>query len=532
MKRANQFEATSSSTMQDAPLLPKRSRPSHDGAEGFSADCTQQIECHKEIKKPEVSLICRLCSQLYTDPRMLSCLHCFCRECLHKEVGSQSALKESRVKGSQLNPQQDKGAGPIMNCPTCQKPVTIPVGGVKDIPQDFHLDNEVKIAQYQSKVARKDAVPCDICIGGTSLGPAVGFCCSCHHFMCQQCCDHHKLAQHDMIALDETVPKERLSAVKPTCALHSKELVFYCETCCCLICHDCTTSDHKDHKQNTTLQSIASSCRADIRKLLPSAQEVVSKLAVAVNGNVKILKEVKENEMAAIQSIKQTFYQLRQALDSKRNELLSEVHAFALSKQTALIKQKKTFETQMHDISHCSDVASTVLQKYTDCEIIALKKLPYAELRGSVSKAQRVSLEPCECSDIVKVALRTDSYQNSLSKMCHLIDFCPGKSAWNSASSSCIVGSPFMLRVKANNSNGQDYPYDDIQLKVVLKPQGAGSGVVGNVVQHRNGEYSISLNPVSSGPHLLNITMNGQHIQKSPQQLYVKDKFEYEPEEF
>eukprot|EP00731_Ephydatia_muelleri_P005437 Em0002g1613a len=488
MKRANQFEATSSSTMQDAPLLPKRSRPSHDGAEGFSADCTQQIECHKEIKKPEVSLICRLCSQLYTDPRMLSCLHCFCRECLHKEVGSQSALKESRVKGSQLNPQQDKGAGPIMNCPTCQKPVTIPVGGVKDIPQDFHLDNEVKIAQYQSKVARKDAVPCDICIGGTSLGPAVGFCCSCHHFMCQQCCDHHKLAQHDMIALDETVPKERLSAVKPTCALHSKELVFYCETCCCLICHDCTTSDHKDHKQNTTLQSIASSCRADIRKLLPSAQEVVSKLAVAVNGNVKILKEVKENEMAAIQSIKQTFYQLRQALDSKRNELLSEVHAFALSKQTALIKQKKTFETQMHDISHCSDVASTVLQKYTDCEIIALKKLPYAELRGSVSKAQRVSLEP--------------------------------------------LGSPFMLRVKANNSNGQDYPYDDIQLKVVLKPQGAGSGVVGNVVQHRNGEYSISLNPVSSGPHLLNITMNGQHIQKSPQQLYVKDKFEYEPEEF
>ena len=186
----------------------------------------------------------------------------------------------------------------------------------------------------------------------------------------------------------------------------------------------------------------------------------------------------------------------------------------------------------MHDISHCSDVASTVLQKYTDCEIIALKKLPYAELRGSVSKAQRVSLEPCECSDIVKVALRTDSYQNSLSEMCHLIDFCPGKSAWNSSSSSCIVGSPFMLRVKANNSNGQDYPYDDIQLKVVLKPQGAGSGVVGKVVQRRNGEYSVSLNPVSSGPHLLNITMNGQHIQKSPQQLYVKDKFEYEPEEF
>ena len=444
-------------------------------------------------------------------------------------MGRQCSSQENRGEGSQHSVQEGSQRG--FNCPTCQRSVTIPVGGVKDIPQDLHLDNEVKIAQYQSKVASKDVVPCDVCIDSTSSGPAVGFCCSCHHFMCQLCCDHHKCArnfyQHDVIALGEAVPKERLSAVKPTCDLHSKEFLFYCETCSCLICYDCTTTDHKDHKQNAKLASIASLCKDNISNLIDSAFEIMSQLHGAVDCNIRILNEVEENEETISQNIKQTFLLFHKLLDDRMNKVLRELHDIALSKKTALTLQKERFETLNGDIFRCADVAQTVVEKYTDCEVIALKQLPYAELQGSVSKAQRVSLKPCECSDIVKVALLKNHYENMLPQICHLVDVCPEKSTWYPISLSAINGSRYLLTVEAKDSNGNEYEYNDTQLKVELIQKYSGSlgsaVVLGDRLKRTKGTYSISLTPKDTGPHYLSITMNGQHVQQSPHDLYIEE---------
>eukprot|EP00731_Ephydatia_muelleri_P005434 Em0002g1610a len=445
-------------------------------------------------------------------------------------------VKESQlgaVKESQLGGVKESQLGAVnesqqrINCPICQKSVTIPVGGVKDIPQDLHLGNEVKIAQYQTKVASKDAVPCDICIDSTSSGPAVGFCCSCHHFMCRQCCEYHKRArnfyQHDVIVLGEAVPKKRLSAVKPTCALHSKELVFYCVTCCCLICHDCTTSDHNEHIQSAILPSIASSSfRQEIHQLLPSAQVVMSKLTGAVDRNVKIMKEVEDNEETDSQIIKQTFLQLHQALDDRMSKLLTDLHDIAIYKKTALMLQKEEFERLEQDLSRCVEFTSNMLQKYTDCEIIALKQIPSTGIRVCTSRARSVSFEPCECSDI-KLLLNTHLFHTSLPNVCHLDNVCPGKSTWNSSAVSPTKGSPFRITVEAKDYNEQEYPFDDTQLEVVLNPALGGSAVLGKVSKCRKGKYSIVLTPVNSGMHLLSITMNGQHVKNSPHYINIEN---------
>ena len=218
-------------------------------------------------------ITCQLCSQPYTDPRMLSCLHSFCRECLHKEVERISAQKsgrgvgpqldseeegsqlDSEEEGSQLDSEEDgsqldreeegsqldredeesqQNSGEMglqqgFKCPTCEKSVSVPVGGVRDLPQNLHLDAEVKVAQYQSKIASNNEVPCDVCINDSS-GPAVGFCCTCLKFLCQLCCDHHKRARdlhlHNMIPLGKEVSQELLANIKlpePTCSLHDNK---------------------------------------------------------------------------------------------------------------------------------------------------------------------------------------------------------------------------------------------------------------------------------------------------------------------
>ena len=101
--------------------------------------------------------------------------------------------EESQQNGRGEGPQQAKSSHQSFKCPTCEKSVSMSVGGVRDLPQNLHLNAEVKVAQYQSKIASNNEVPCDVCIDDSS-GPTVGFCCECLQFLCQLCCDHHKHA--------------------------------------------------------------------------------------------------------------------------------------------------------------------------------------------------------------------------------------------------------------------------------------------------------------------------------------------------
>ena len=145
-----------------------------------------------------------------------------------------------------------------MECPTCQRSITIPEGGVNTIPRNLHLGFEVKMARCISKIGSDGEKTCDACIDG-STGPAVVFCCTCRHLLCKPCHDHHKrnkiLQHHQMVGLDKESLKVLPSIMKPItkrlCSQpdHEKEeLEYYCETCQLLTCRDCTLVLHKDHR--------------------------------------------------------------------------------------------------------------------------------------------------------------------------------------------------------------------------------------------------------------------------------------------
>ena len=183
-------------------------------------------------------ITCQLCSKPYKEPRILPCLHSFCGQCLRKEI-ERSGTKQN------------------MECPTCQRSITIPEGGVNAIPQNLHLGFEVEVAGYMSKIGSDGEKSCDACTRGNT-GPAVVFCCTCRELLCSHCHENHKfsrkLSNHLIIGLNKESLKLHLSVMKEREHLCSKphheneELKFYCETCQLLICRDCTLILHKDHK--------------------------------------------------------------------------------------------------------------------------------------------------------------------------------------------------------------------------------------------------------------------------------------------
>ena len=244
-----------------------------------------------------------------------------------------------------------------MECPTCQRSITIPEGGINAIPQNLHLGFEVEVAGYMSKIGSGGEKSCDACIDG-GKGPAVVFCCTCRQFLCTFCHEYHRcnkiMSHHQMVGLDQESVRLLPSIMTPTehlCSqpLHQKEeLKFSCETCQCLVCRGCTLVLHKDHRI-AEVCNIAKVHRDGMREVLVCAQEMASKLTSAIGANDKMAEQVETSRENATLLINQAFEQFHQAIEERKKTLLSEMGAITLSKTTSLSLQKEVQGTVSED---------------------------------------------------------------------------------------------------------------------------------------------------------------------------------------
>ena len=417
-----------------------------------------------------------------------------------------------------------------LQCPTCLRNVPIPVGGASSFPQNLHLGFEVEVAGYMSKLASSSGVSCTFCVQGCN-DPAVVFCCSCHMFMCkggQEC--HNRaphLSQHNVIGLDRESATLLPTLIKPTehhCSYpkHKKqELDFYCKTCSCFICKVCVIELHEDHNI-TELSTVAEADRDEMRGTLECAQEVVSTLAGAIDANTKVMQQVETSKQEAEQAIVQTFKQLMETLEERKKVLLMELEAIALSKTTSLTLQKEQFEKIQHDISHYTEVTSHILQTHTDHEVVALGRLVPIELKATFKKVENMSLTPTPHSfQLFAATLQLDSLTKALSEFGEVVDLSPSKCtcAFKSVS---MVNRKYHVEVETMTSKGERYPCGGVQVKAELRPKSHDGAVVyGEVEDHGNGTYTITLTPQTAGPHQLVITTDGHHVQGSPYDLEV-----------
>ena len=419
-----------------------------------------------------------------------------------------------------------------MKCPTCQRSITISEGGVNAIPQNFHLGFEVEVAGYMSKIGSGGEKSCDACIEGDKR-PAVVFCCTCRQFLCTLCHGYHKrfkaLHHHQMVELDQESVRLLPSIMTPTKHLcsqphHDKEkLKFYCETCQCLVCRDCTLVLHKDHRI-AEVCNIAKVHRDGMREALVCAQEMASKLTSAIGANDKMAEQVETSRENATLLINQAFEQLHQAIEERKKTLLSEMEAISLSKTTALSLQKVQLVKIQDEIGRYTEMTSHILQTHTDHEVVALGDLLPTELKSTLKKVEGVSLTPSQPSDI-HVTLQTDSLMKELSLFGHAMTSSPSQSRWSSKSAA-RMDKVYSVKVETKSSEGERYPYGGLQVKAELRPKSHDGAVVpGKVEDHGDGTYTITLTPQAAGPHQLLITMDGEHVQGSPHDLDVRPNY-------
>ena len=176
---------------------------------------------------PASNLKCSICLDLFSDPRVLPCLHIYCLKCLQGLVSKEKSY---------------------LSCPQCRAKHEIPKGDVANYLCDLSILPELEAAKATSR--KEEAKMCGLCTSGEV---AVGYCQDCGEYLCNYCQDMHKkvktFATHKIASMEALSTITYATKQSASCPYHSKyELEIFCKTCDTLVCSMCMLeSTHKGH---------------------------------------------------------------------------------------------------------------------------------------------------------------------------------------------------------------------------------------------------------------------------------------------
>ncbi|KAI8498637.1 hypothetical protein Bbelb_238390 [Branchiostoma belcheri] len=309
-------------------------------------------------------LECTICLEPYKDPKILPCLHTFCKDCLEKFVAKQGEAKDR------------------FPCPTCRIETVLPEGGVAGVKNNFFvLSLRDTVDAHKSLVSKEDdKVTCDNC----EEHVANFGCVVCEEFLCEECARGHRRGKrtrdHEVIGVVEL--KEQLitktSSVKsrslPMCPKHEDEkLKFYCETCQSPICRDCKDLQHKEHKYDL-LADVVGDVRAKIKGNLATAGAKIEEYrdAASVTAtkqaelDTRSKKAAVDIDAAAEEEIKYYTGLVRR----KQTELKEKLAAVTAARSKKLSATADSVESTLGCLSSTVDFSQKVVEHGSDFDVM------------------------------------------------------------------------------------------------------------------------------------------------------------------
>ncbi|XP_052852705.1 uncharacterized protein LOC128262469 isoform X3 [Drosophila gunungcola] len=343
-------------------------------------------------------LKCGICLDVYTDPRTLHCLHSFCLQCLvsenfkdesfwdqdqarsedpscyslKSEMGGSSAeltatVSPARQRGTSFSLRRKKSMDRLVitsksegkrstssfgtrltgsfvseshtrciRCQSCNYPTDLPLGGVRQLPQNYLLVRRIEALRLQAGEDVISKVWCSLCTDEIS---ATYHCISCTLNLCTLCKEAHErqrtTANHRMRSILELrrarkQKQQQLglgdsSKLVLRCGIHTNfELKAFCTQCRQLACTDCLVLLHKGHRHETISRAIGHQ-----GKLLKEATDQTRPLCQYAEHSIERLNEIARGINARCDDIQNQVERYMQeyieALEVHRRTLIQQI---------------------------------------------------------------------------------------------------------------------------------------------------------------------------------------------------------------
>ena len=307
--------------------------------------------------REEVS--CPVCTNVYTDPKHLPCLHTFCLHCL-KHWHTTSHGRDT------------------IRCPKCQAISRVPESGdLKDLPTSFYLNGLIDVLAI--KECKTSQVRCGNC---DKKSAESSYCFHCCVFWCDECIIGHNIIRsnkdHRVLALKDFQDKDYEDVMKrpafcPKEDHNKEELKYFCKDCETPVCQICVTIEHGGHNIKLIKEEAKSqkteikSCIETQRHNLQSKMNAVSRLDEDCARLIQQGEDVKREIQTFVDN-------LIAVIEANKKNIFAEVEKETSKSVESVTRQKTEIERQMTAIKSSLEKAEKLYTRSTDAELVQLKK--------------------------------------------------------------------------------------------------------------------------------------------------------------
>ena len=295
----------------------------------------------KTLKKVEEELNCSICLDTYVDPKLLQCLHTYCRKCLVKLVV------------------QDQQGQLILTCPICRQDTPVPANGVTGLQPAFQINHLLEIMKEHKKAAADPPA----CI---------------------------EEAERDSASLTS---RER---VKVCCCKHAgKEVELFCETCQEPICWKCALKGGKHYSHDyEELDKAFERYKVEVTASLEPMEKQVTTITKALAQLDARCAEISDQRAAVEADVHTAFEKLQRILDTRKTALIGRLHQITQRKLKELAVQRDQLETTLAQLSSCLGFMKESLKTGSQEEVLSMKSSVVKQVKGLTTTFPPDMLKP------------------------------------------------------------------------------------------------------------------------------------------
>lgn len=450
----------------------------------------------------ELRAHCPQCQEMFSDPRVLPCLHTLCMDCLSK-LEPFTTMEKGQKRRSLL-------------CPMCDSEVALPAGGVKDFLPDMLAQTEVLRERLRSGGHQ---MPCDLCADGKGERR----CQECKINMCEFCCQAHRrqkrTAAHCLLLLRDLPPGSSLSPA-PYCSLHPlEELGLFCEVCAVPSCRDCALLKHHGHELRPVVE-VAVKHKEQLRGALKKWDPQLEGLEKTLNAVYRVGEDLRQRADMLREEVEVFTEGYIQAVQEHRLRLLRDIDEEVHRKEQGLNLQKARVHQQLSDLRTATSFTRGLLHCGPDHHIVRAKVLALSRLKdlshGDRSKPEQVEPVSIRFSPLEEAGL-CQGYQvyGAVQRGGVDPDRCEVKGQGLHSGS---LGALCSFTVISKNK--VEEPREQPRVTVLHKE--SGRALQPSIQDNHDGTFQISYTPTEVGQLSVSVCVKGRHIKGSPFNVTVK----------
>ena len=459
----------------------------------------------KGMKTTAINVTCLVCSEVFKNPKCLSCCHSYCKDCL------EDLQEESKIM-----------------CPNrkCKRETEVPEGGVKDLPTNFFVEHLVDEYMLKRKVGGEEEAQCDNC---DKDDPVVSYCSHCSLFLCNICSESHKRDKRTVgherriVLFSELQAKKHMVPLrtKPKtvmCEKHNIELSFYCETCKELICMCCSTQEHSEHSHNAADQ-LAGKVRDELKKITAPVKEMKECLSRACNNLNEMAKEIEQFSVDLNHDVDQHYDELIDNLIKQKEEIKQQLQFTVLQKKKVVIGQLEEVQCMQEQVQSMVELKNTI-ERGSSQELLFARHQVINRMIEVTDKYSTVNIDPVQSATMEFLPNKVSLPQ--FGQIFTHID--PAASEVANIPQYAFIGQEVELVVTTKYHFGYKCSKGGSQIVVELEYR-SGDVTVAQVKDNKDGSYVVNFVPEQAGKAKLFVSINGLQTRENPYTFMVHKSY-------